>query len=146
MFSSIALFLYSKEDVREAGKKGLILETSSEEGVNDDVTTPPSFPDMVNYVHKRATIFLTSGGYYKSAAGKLPFAPAIMTEALKFLRICLEASAGVTMEHCLATTTLVPVSSYLSALYSSSSVSIQCVDEYLDLLIQSLGPAGGIVL
>ena len=92
---------------------------------------------MVGYLHKRAAILLESGNCYVTAAGKLPFAPAIMTEALKFLLLCLECSAGVTSEHRLTNTALKPLTHYLSQLTTA------CIDEYLDLLLQSLGPAGG---
>ena len=50
------LLLPSKEDVREAGKKGLIPPITSEEEVNVAMATqPPSFPDMVGYLHKRVS-------------------------------------------------------------------------------------------
>ena len=63
-----------------------------------------------------------------------------MTQGLKFLQLCLETSAGVKEEQRLTNQTLVPVSCYLEKLYAASSNS---VDAYLDLLLQSLGPAGG---
>ena len=63
-----------------------------------------------------------------------------MTEGLKFLRLCLEVSAGVKEEECLRNETLLPVARYLSEQQGATS---SCVDEYLDLLLQSLGPAGG---
>lgn len=88
----------------------------------------------------QAGLLLQSGNCYSTTAGKLPFAPAIMTEGLKFLQLCLENSAGVKEEDRLTNKTLVPVSRYLENLHTSSST---CIDEYLDLLLQSLGPAGG---
>lgn len=129
----------SKEDVREAGKKGLILPTSSEEGVN----SAPAFPAIVGYVHTRAGLLLKSDSCYTTATGKLPFAPVIMTEALKFLWLCLETSAGVSEGDRHGNTALVPVAGYLTGLQQSSSDIAPCVNQYLDLVLQSLGPAGG---
>lgn len=46
----------SKEDVREAGKKGLIPPITSDDEVKvATVTQPPAFPDMVHYLHKRVS-------------------------------------------------------------------------------------------
>lgn len=88
----------------------------------------------------QAQLLLQSGNCYSTTAGKLPFAPAVLTQGLKFLQLCLETSAGVKEEQRLTNQTLVPVSGYLEKLHAASSNS---VDAYLDLLLQSLGPAGG---
>ena len=114
-----------------------MLPKISEEGVT---TKPPSFPDMVSYFHKRAAIMLQSGDCFATAAGKLPFAPAIMSGALSFVRLCLEESAGVREEDRLTGSTLSPVSLYLAGLVTPGQT---CIDQYLELLVQSLGPAGG---
>lgn len=90
--------------------------------------------------HFQAGLLLQSDNCYSTTAGKLPFAPAVMTQGLKFLQLCLETSADVNEEQRLTNQTLVPVSCYLDKLHGTSS---NCVDAYLDLLLQSLGPAGG---
>ena len=46
-------------------------------------------------------------------------------------------------EQQLTNETLGPVSRYLSELQAAGSGKTLCVDGYLDLLQQSLGPAGG---
>ena len=136
--------LFSQDNIREAGKKGLMLPKSNEERVNVSVATCPSFPDVVGYFHHRAKLLLKSGNCFVTAAGKLPFSPAIMTEALGFLVLCLEESAGVSEEQRLSGTALAPVSHYITQLVSPTSTSPQTpVDQYLELLLQSLGPAGG---
>ena len=135
-----SLLFFSKEDVREAGKKGLILPESSDKGVN----TAPAFPAIVEYIHIRAGLLLKSDSCYTTAVGKLPFAPVIMTEALKFLWLCLEASAGVSEGDRHGNTALVPVASYLTCLGTADSATAPCVSQYLDLVLQSLEPAGGI--
>ena len=142
-FVSCYIFSYSQDNIREAGKKGLILPKPSEEGVNVVSIHPPSFPDMVHYFHKRATIMLQSGGCFSTAAGKLPFAPAIMSSALTFLWLCLEESAGVKDEERLADKIRAPVTLYLSGLVAAGRDEEVCVDQYLELLMKSLGPAGG---
>ena len=130
--------------MREAGKKGLMLPKPTEGSVKGSMAVPPSFPDMVGYLHKRANILLKSGNCFVIAVGKLPFAPAIMTEALGFLRLCLEESAGVSEEQRLSGTTLAPVSLYLTSLGTPHlTPDSNCVDQYLELLLQSLAPAGG---
>jgi proteasome component ECM29 len=137
----------SQDSIREAGKKGLMLPKSNEERVNTSVATCPSFPDVVGYFHHRAKLLLKSGNCFATAAGKLPFAPAIMTEALGFLVLCLEESAGVSEEQRLSGTALAPISHYLTQLVSPPSTSPQTpVDQYLEVLLQSLGPAGDLEL
>ena len=120
-----------------------MLPKISEEGVTVVTTKPPSFPDMVSYFHKRATIMLQSGDCFATAAGKLPFAPAIMSGALSFVRLCLEESAGVREEDRLTGSTLSPVSLYLAGLVTPGQAEQTSIDQYLELLVQSLGPAGG---
>ena len=86
---------------------------------------------------------LQSGDFFATAAGKLPFAPAIMSGALSFVRLCLEESAGVREEDRLTGSTLSPVSLYLAGLVTPGLAEQTCIDQYLELLVQSLGPAGG---
>lgn len=45
--------LCSKEDVREAGKIGLIPQVGVDEGVKVELI--PMFPDVVGYLHKRVS-------------------------------------------------------------------------------------------
>ena len=122
-----------------------MLPKSNEERVNVSVADPPAFPDMVQYLHKRASMLLKSGNCFTTAAGKLPFAPSILTEALVFLRLCLEESAGVSEEQRLSGTTLAPVSHYLTHIVAPSPPvpGNTCVDKYYELLLMSLDPAGG---
>lgn len=139
--SKNVLFIYilcSHENVRETGKKGLMLPKSSEEGFTS--SPPPRFPDMVKYFHRRADILLKSGDCYSTAAGKLPFSPAILIEALGFLRLCLEESAGVSEEDRFTGKTLDNVREYLLKIQPTD---LSPVELYLELLLQSLGPAGG---
>ena len=119
-----------------------MLPKAAEEGVNVSITTPP-FPDMVGYLYERANKLFRSGDCFATAVGKLPFSPAILTEALAFLRLCLEESAGVSEEERLTGKTLPPVRAYLLRLATSGQPGGGCVDMYLELLLQSLGPAGG---
>jgi proteasome component ECM29 len=141
-FVSIVACGDSQDNVREAGKKGLLVPTSSKDVAK---ILPPSFSDMVGYFHKRASLLLQSGDCFATAAGILPFSPAIMTEALTFLQLCLEESAGVSEDDRLAGTTLFQVSQYLSGLVDPGALGTS-VDQYRDLLLQSLGPAGSVYL
>ncbi len=54
----------------------------------------------------QATIAKESGSMYATMAGRLPFHPYVLTEGLRFLGVCLHASAGVTSEHQLLGTSL----------------------------------------
>ncbi len=58
---------------------------------------------------------------YSTAAGNLPFSPLVMSEALKFLRLCLDCSAGVTREQRQRSQMLPAISVYLKELSTSTS-------------------------
>ncbi len=65
---------------------------------------------------------------YSTAAGNLPFSPLVMSEALKFLRLCLDCSAGVTKEQRQRSQMLPAISVYLKELSSSTSgTNTHCV-------------------
>ncbi len=60
-----------------------------------------------------------SGQVYATAAGKLPFPPAVLSEGLKFLSLCLSHSAKVTDEQKLQDRSLPVISAYVAKLRQS---------------------------
>ena len=64
-------------------------------------------------IYWQAYLAMQSGQAYSIATGKLPFPPAALTEAVRFLRACLAHSAKVTEEQVLTNQTLPRISSYL---------------------------------
>ncbi|XP_064386642.1 proteasome adapter and scaffold protein ECM29-like isoform X2 [Halichondria panicea] len=127
----------SKEDVREHGKRGLKKVTWEQGDFPEDWShASPLFSDMVDYLHRRAKVAMETGGGYSTAAGKLPFPPASLSEGVVFLQACLYESSGSRTTEQLD---LSGVKTYLHQLYASN---MACLSQYVGLLEQSLGPAG----
>ena len=63
-----------------------------------------------------------SGHCYSTDVGSLPFRPPMLSECLKFLRMCLLESAGVTEEQRMTSQTLKPIAKYLAGIAESGKV------------------------
>ena len=57
---------------------------------------------------------------YSTTTGKLPFPPPVLSEALKFLSLCLSHSAGVTSHQTLEGTSLPVIASYIARVLETS--------------------------
>lgn len=124
----------SNEDVKEEGRKGLKYPCDDD---RKDASPPPAFTIMVCYFHQKCLQRIQSGTAYTTVAGTLPLPPASMIAALRFLQLCLHISAGVTEEQREMQLLLQLLVTYLK------EPEIPALFQYVEILKQSLGSAGG---
>jgi len=117
----------------------------------------PSFPEMVYYIHEKASHRMKTPAKYMTGTTVLPFNPAAFGEIVLYLRMCLAHSAGVLpasqsladmQDHAPAIgryiRTLLSGGQATSSSSSSKSGETHPVQIYIGLLQQLLAGVGGL--
>ncbi|XP_027964466.1 proteasome adapter and scaffold protein ECM29 isoform X4 [Eumetopias jubatus] len=117
----------------------------------------PSFPEMVYYIHEKASHRMKTPAKYMTGTTVLPFNPAAFGEIVLYLRMCLAHSAGVVptsqsladmQDHAPAIgryiRTLLSGGQATSSSSSSKSGETHPVQIYIGLLQQLLAGVGGL--